>query len=434
MISFIRICLTAAFIIVFGKSESLTDSSLSLTADIEIDVEAQAWVDSVYQQMTIDERIGQLMMIRAYSNQGEEHETHINKLIDTYHIGALCFFQGTPEKQLALTNSYQQRSKIPLLIAIDAEWGLGMRHKEAAISFPRQLALGAIEDDNLIYEMGREIGKQLRRIGVHINFAPVVDVNNNKDNPVINSRSFGEQHKSVAEKGVLYMLGMQNQGVLACAKHFPGHGDTDVDSHYDLPVITHDMNRLDSIELRPFHRLIAKGVNSIMVAHLQVPALEDRPNTPTTLSYNTVTSLLKERMGFTGIIFTDAMDMKGVTKHHPSGLAEAKAIEAGNDMLCLPSDVGLAVQAIKEFMAEGKISEMRLAESVKKILLEKYHLGLTSFVPISNKGLEADIFNFDAKNIANKLIEKSLTIVRDDQNIFPLKNISPKTAALDICV
>jgi beta-glucosidase-like glycosyl hydrolase/CubicO group peptidase (beta-lactamase class C family) len=393
---------------------------------------AKNWADSVYDAMTVDQRIGQLMMIRAHSDLGAEHEEQVRQLIDTYEVGALCFFQGTPQKQLELTNEYQSRSKIPMIVSMDAEWGLGMRLKESAMSFPKQLALGAIDDDNLIYEMGQEVGRQLRRIGVHLNFAPVVDVNNNKDNPVINTRSFGEQYESVAQKGTMYMLGMQSEGVIACAKHFPGHGDTDVDSHYDLPLINHDMNRLDSVELRPFHRLIARGVQSVMVAHLQVPALESRPNTPTTLSYNTVTNLLKEQMGFSGLIVTDAMEMQGVTKHYPAGEAEAKAIEAGNDMICLPRDVGLAMKAIKKYMAEGKIPENRLAESVKKILSMKYELGLSNYVPISTYHLKEDLFPAHAKKIVRTLERKSLTLARDEYHTIPIIKDPSQFAVLDI--
>ncbi len=426
-----RILITL-LLICLGGQELRTDHSHAGVEEMGSEADARIWVDSIYNTMTLDQRIGQLMMIRAHSNLGPEHENEVRKLIETHEVGALCFFQGTPQKQLELTNDYQSRSNIPLLVAMDAEWGLGMRLKESAMSFPKQLALGAVNDVNLIYEMGREIGRQLRRIGVHLNFAPVVDVNNNKNNPVINIRSFGEQHRSVAERGVLYMLGMQQEGVLACAKHFPGHGDTDVDSHLDLPVISHSYRRLDSVELRPFHRLIANGVNSIMIAHLQVPALDSTPNTPSTLSYNTVTGLLKEKMGYTGLIVTDAMEMQGVTKHYPPGEAEARAIQAGNDMICLPRDVPVAIEAIKKYIREGKIPENRIAESVKKVLLEKYNLGLTNYIPISSLNLEEDLFPPHAKKIVRGLHQKSLTLARDENKLIPIKTIPGNIAVLDI--
>ena len=431
MTQVIRTCLV--FLLLLSGTVELCTSNYETDDGSETAEQgARVWADSVYSAMTIDQRLGQLMMIRAHSDLGKEHEESVRRLIDTYQVGALCFFQGTPKRQIELTNDYQQRSKLPMIVAMDAEWGLNMRLKEYALSYPKQLALGAIKDDNLIYEMGREVGRELRRVGVHLNFAPVIDVNNNKNNPVINTRSFGENHKLVAEKGSMYMLGMQQEGILACAKHFPGHGDTDIDSHYDLPVIKHDYNRLDSIELRPFNRLIARGVNSIMVAHLQVPAIDPTPNTPSSLSHPTVTTLLKEKMGFTGLIITDGMEMKGVTKHFAEGEAEAIAIQAGNDMICLPRDVPRAIAAIKKYISEGKIPESRIEESVKKILTIKYNLGLTSFIPISTDNIQVDLFSSRAKKVIKSLHQKSITLVRDEQNVIPLKNINNNIALLDI--
>jgi len=363
---------------------------------------------------------------------GPDHIANVKKLIKEDHVGSMCFFQGTPEKQLELTNEYQALAKVPLIVAVDAEWGLSMRLKEHAMNFPKNMALGAIHDDALIYEMGREVGRQMKRMGMHLNFSPVVDVNNNKNNPVINSRSFGERTELVSEKGAMMMMGMQSEGIMACAKHFPGHGDTDLDSHYDLPLIPHDRSRLDSIELRPFQRLIARGIQSIMVAHLEVPALEGEENVPTTLSKNTVTDLLKEEMSFNGLIITDAMEMVGVTKHFPAGEAEARALAAGNDIICLPRDVKVAVAAIKKFMNEGKISESRLAESVKKILVAKYNLGLTSYIPITTDNLTRDLFPSHAKRLLRKLYKNSLTLVRNEKNNIPLNNPSDQTAILDI--
>ncbi|MCB0644587.1 MAG: beta-N-acetylhexosaminidase, partial [Phaeodactylibacter sp.] len=236
---------------------------------------ATVWVDSVFRQMTADERIGQLFMIRAHSDRGPEHVAAVKQLVREYHVGGLCVFQGTPEGHAELINGCQALSRqVPLMVAIDAEWGLGMRLRSTTISFPRQLTLGAIQDNRLLYDMGAEVARELRRLGIHVNFAPVVDVNNNAANPVINTRSFGEDRYNVAVKGYMYMKGMQDNGVLACAKHFPGHGDTDVDSHLDLPVISHSRERLDSIELFPFRVLAEQKVGSMMVAHLQVPALD----------------------------------------------------------------------------------------------------------------------------------------------------------------
>ena len=264
------------------------------------------WVNSIYDKMNLDERIGQLFSIRAHSDLGKKHTDWVEEQIRKYHVGGMTFFQGTPEKQAHLTNRYQSLSKIPLMIAVDAEWGLGMRFKENAVSFPKQLTLGAIQDNRLIYEMGIEVARQCRRLGMHVNFAPVVDVNNNPNNPVINTRSFGEDRYNVAAKSYMYMQGMQDGNIIACAKHFPGHGDTDVDSHYDLPIISHYRNRLDSLELFPFKVLAQHGVKSMMVAHLSVPNIDSTINLPTSLSPKAVTDLLKKEIGFEGLIFTDA--------------------------------------------------------------------------------------------------------------------------------
>ena len=378
------------------------------------------WVDSVYAAMSAEEKIGQLLMIRAHSNLGEQHLREVSRLIDQYHVGALCFFQGNPLEQAKLTNKYQEKSKVPLMVAIDAEWGLGMRFREDGISFPRQLTLGALENNQPIFNMGQEIARQLKRIGVHINFAPVIDVNNNPANPVINDRSFGEVKELVAVKGHAYMRGLQEGGVMACGKHFPGHGDTDVDSHYDLPVIRHDRNRMAEVELFPFQQLIPQGLQSIMIAHLHIPTYDSTPNLPTTLSYEVVSRLLKEEMRFRGLIITDAMEMKGVTKFFPSGEAELKAFLAGNDVICLPADVPKAAYALLEAYKTGVIAEERLAESVKKILSAKYYLGLADYQPIDLEGLEESVNDPAAFALKSTIIERAITLVRDEQQLFPL--------------
>jgi len=382
------------------------------------------WVDSIFNRMSEDERLGQLMWIRAHSNLGPDHVAKVEKLIKEFQVGGLTFFQGTPEVQAELTNRYQKLSKrVPLIISMDAEWGLGMRLKESAISFPRQLMLGAIQDNRLIYEMGREVARQCRRIGVRFNFAPVADVNNNPNNPVINTRSFGEDRYNVAAKSYQYMMGLQDEGVLACAKHFPGHGDTDVDSHLDLPVILHSMERLDSIELFPFKVLIEQGVGSIMVAHLDVPAIDSTPNFPTTLSRKAVTDLLKNKLGFEGLVVTDALEMKGVAKYYKSGEVEAKALLAGNDALLLPKDLGDAFKAIKEYLRSGKLDSVQVAESVKKNLRTKYRLGLTHFEPIKLEHIPKDLNNNKAKALKRELIENALTLVRNKDDFLPLQRI-----------
>ena len=323
-------------------------------------IEQRQWVDSVFNSLNAEERLGQLFMIRAHSDKGIEHINFVKKQIKEFGIGGLCFFQGTPDKQLKLTNDYQELTEVPLMISMDAEWGLGMRLRKSTISFPRQLTLGAIQDNTIIYEMGKEVARQMRRLGVHINFAPVVDVNNNSENPVINTRSFGEDPFNVAAKSYMYAKGMQDHGVIACAKHFPGHGDTDVDSHLDLPVINHNRNRLDSIEMFPFRVLSQFGIESVMVAHLKVPALDATPNLPTTLSKKVINVLLKKELNFKGLVFTDALEMKGVTKHFPSGEIEVRALEAGVDVLLMPEDIQTAITHIKDAVESGRLKQEEL--------------------------------------------------------------------------
>ena len=282
-------------------------------SDYPYTVSNPLWVDSVMASLTPEQRIGQLFMVAAYSNRGEAHQAAITRLVEQQGIGGLIFFQGGPLRQARQTNHYQSKAKVPLLIAMDAEWGLAMR-LDSTVRYPRQMTLGAIRDNNLIYNMGADIAEQCRRLGVHVNFAPVVDVNNNPQKPVINTRSFGEDKQNVARKGIAYMKGLQDNGVMANAKHFPGHGDTDSDSHKTLPVIRHPQNRLRALELYPFRQLINEGLGSMMVAHLYIPALDSTPNMASTLSAPIVTDLLRDEMGFKGLIFTDALNMKGVSR------------------------------------------------------------------------------------------------------------------------
>lgn len=394
----------------------------------------QRWIDSLYNRMSPDERIGQLIMIRAHSDKGPDHIAAVENLIQKYNVGGLCFFQGTPEKQAELTNHYQELTQfVPLLVAMDAEWGLSMRLKETAIAFPRQLMLGAIQDNTLIYEMGREIARECRRLGVHINFAPVADVNNNPNNPVINDRSFGEDRYNVAAKSYMYMLGMQDGKVMACAKHFPGHGDTDVDSHLDLPLIPHSMERLDSVELMPFKVLSQYGIQSMMIAHLQVPSIDSTAHLPSTLSKNTVTDLLKNKIGFDGLIMTDALEMKGVTKYYGEGEVEARALAAGNDMLLLPESVPNAISKIKEFIAQGLIDTLQIEKSVKKVLGAKYRLGLNNYQPVVTFNLREDLNTPQARILKRKLIENALTLVRNKDNLLPFANLDTlRMASLSI--
>ncbi|MEL6669407.1 MAG: glycoside hydrolase family 3 N-terminal domain-containing protein [Bacteroidota bacterium] len=396
------------------------------------DEDEQTWVDDTYDNLSEDQRIGQLFMIRAHSDKGRDHIAEVEQQIRDYQVGGLCFFQGDPAGQLRLVNRYQNISTLPLLVSQDAEWGLGMR-LSGTMSFPKQLALGAIRRDELIYEMGAEVARQLRRVGVNTSFSPVLDVNNNPNNPIINTRSFGENRYQVAAKGYNYMRGLQDHGVMACAKHFPGHGDTDRDSHSELPIIRHDLSRLDSIELYPFEALIRYGIGSFMIAHLNVPQLDERENRPTTLSRPVVTDLLRNRLKFDGLIYTDAMEMEGVRKFFPPGEAEAEALLAGNDVILLPVDLGAAVDAVKAYLADGRLSEEQLAASVKRVLLAKYRLGLTNYESQSVAGVETDVNSPEATNLKTRLFEAALTLVRDEHGVLPLDPTSfDKLAYLDI--
>ncbi len=390
------------------------------------------WVDSVFQTLTTREKIGQLFSIRVHSNWRTSQLLEVEKLIQQYHVGGLTFFQGGPYRQTRLSNRYQQLSRIPLLIALDAEWGLGMR-LDSTISFPHQMTLGAIQDDSLIYEMGREVGRQCRRIGTHINFAPVVDVNINPNNPVIGDRSFGENKDNVARKGTAYMLGMQKEGLIANAKHFPGHGDTDQDSHYTLPIIRHSKSRLENIELYPFRKLIEKGLMSTMVAHLQIPSLDSTPGRPTTLSPKVVSQLLRNDMGFEGLIVTDALDMKGAVKNATPGEVAVLSFLAGNDVLLIPNNVPLAYNSIQRALQIGRISMEALDQRVKRILKAKYFAQLHTYQDLPLSGLAQDIHGVEAKILLEKLYASAQTLVRNNQDLIPFKRLDTlKIASLAI--
>lgn len=414
--------LAAALFANFQIEKSAPDSTIS-TSFTNSTTEAE-WVNLTFKHLTDDQKIGQLIMLRAHSDKDEAYWTMVENQIRQFQPGGICFFQGTPEKQAELTNRYQLAANLPLLVAMDAEWGLGMRLKESTISFPKQLMLGAIQDNQLIYEMGREIARECRRLGVNVNFAPDADINNNPANPVINDRSFGEDRLNVAAKSFQFMAGLQDGGVLACAKHFPGHGDTDVDSHFDLPVISHDGRRLDSLELMPFRVLVQHGIGSVMVAHLSVPAIDTTRNLPTTLSERAVYRLLRKSMGFDGLIFTDGMEMKGVTKFYGPGEANVKALAAGNDMVLLPENVEEAVAAIKKALETGALDWQKIDDSVKRILATKFRLGLQKGVEMVNSdGIRRDLNSPEAVLLKRKLMANSLTLVRDLAAQIPIQSI-----------
>jgi len=409
-------------------------SFLNVTHAQDNDV-AMALVNGKIKSMSLDEKIGQLFMIRAHSDLGADHIKEIENQIKKYHVGGLCFFQGTPTKQAELTNKYQGLSKVPLLISMDAETGLGFRHKKSAISYPKQLTLGAISDNTAIYDMGVDIAYHLKRIGVNINFAPVVDVNNNPANPVIHNRSFGEDIFNVATKSYAYSKGMQDNGIIACAKHFPGHGDTDVDSHLDLPIIKHSRKRLDSLELMPFRVMSQLGIKSIMTAHLSVPAIDDEPNRPTSLSKKAIQDLLIEEFNYEGLIITDALEMQGVAKNFKPGDMEIEALKAGNDILLLPIDIAKSFQKIKTEVESGRLDEELIDKKVAKILHAKHDLKLKNHARIRNlSSIDEDVNSATSLALKTKLYEKAITLVRDDKDQIPLTEFSQfnKVASLTL--
>lgn len=390
------------------------------------------WADSVFKTLTPDERLAQLFMVAAYSNKDNAHVKEIKDLVDKYKIGGLIFFQGGPIRQAIQANCYQSCSKVPLFMSIDAEWGLAMR-LDSTTKFPRQMTLGAIQDDSLIYEMGFEIARQCKRLGMQINFAPVVDINNNPLNPVIGNRSFGENKYNVAKKALMYMKGMQDNQVLANAKHFPGHGDTDSDSHKTLPTINSSRERLDTLELYPFKELIAQGLGSMMVAHLSIPALDTTRNQASTLTKKIVTGLLKDTLGFKGLVFTDALNMKGVSKFYKPGEADVKALLAGNDVLLFAEDVPTAMTAIKEAIVRGDISQEEIDKRCMKILLAKQWAGLNHYSKIKLKNLYEDLNTPNAELINRKLTEASLTLLQNKNDILPLQHLdSSKIASVSL--
>ncbi len=388
------------------------------------------WVDSVYNSFTLEQRVGQLIFVRA-NYPYQPYLKTAGKYIKRYNLGGVCFFGGDPVAQAKQFNKWNKKAKTPLMSTIDAEWGLGMRLK-GTLKYPLQMTLGAIADDTLIYQMGRQIGAQCKRVGVHINFAPVVDVNSNPRNPVIGMRSFGQNPQQVGKKGVLYMKGLQDEGVIACAKHFPGHGDTWQDSHKTLPVVTASYDKIEREGLVPFKKMIKNGVGSIMIAHLSVAAFDTIKNHPATLSYPIVTGLLKNKMKFNGMVITDGLDMKGVTNNYGNDSVSYLAFLAGNDLLLIPDDVPSAIKTISDGVKEGRIPEKRVEESCKKILKYKYLTGAWKRTPIDTKTLVSDLHKPEYKALADKLFAESITLVKNTGDLLPLNKDRKKTLLLII--
>ena len=402
------------FVLIFSGTHSFSQMKTNSSQ--------QQWVDSVFNSLTEEQRIAQLMVVRLSSRNENGVIWYDQEVIDNiqkYNIGSICLFQGNPVKQAEMINSFQSMAKTPLMISVDAEWGLGMRF-DSVTNYPFQLTMGAMQDAAIVYKVGTAIGEQCRRIGIHVNYAPVVDINNNPDNPVINFRSFGEDKYKVALFGVQIMKGMQDIGVMACAKHFPGHGDVAVDSHLDLPVIRKSRAQLDSLELYPFREIFKAGIGSVMIAHLFIPAIDSTPNRPTSLSYNNITNLMKKELGYQGLTFTDALEMQGVKKFFAGGDASVESLIAGNDMLCLPGNVPVSIQKIKQAIKDKRLSWDDVNTKVKRVLQAKYQYVLPNSQTINTANITNDL-NANTPSLRRLVAEHAITLVRnDDPAVFPL--------------
>ncbi|MCW9038190.1 glycoside hydrolase family 3 N-terminal domain-containing protein [Altibacter sp.] len=388
----------------------------------------QKWVDSIYGNMSLQEKIGQLFMVDVFSSDPTSKTDKVKDLITNQYIGGVIFSKGGPMRQAKLNNEFQASSRIPLMVAMDAEWGLAMR-LDSTFAYPWNMTLGAIKDNNIVEKVGERIGDHCKRLGVHINFAPVTDINTNPKNPIIGNRSFGEDKENVTEKALAFMKGMQRAGILANAKHFPGHGDTDTDSHKTLPTINFSKERIDSVELYPYKRLINNGLSSVMVAHLNVPSLEERSDYPSSISRTIVTDMLKGQLGFNGLIFTDALNMKGASNFSSPGEIDLAAFLAGNDVLLISEDIPKAHQLLVNAYREKVITEERLEHSVKKILYAKYKVGLHNYSPVDTNYLVEELNTVQDAVLYEESMEKALTVLKNDQDILPIKDLQNSSIA-----
>jgi beta-N-acetylhexosaminidase len=388
------------------------------------------WVDSVFKKLNRRQKVAQLFFVRAHTNLGLAYEDSVANVIKNEQVGGLVFFQGGPVRQAQLINRYQKISRVPLIIAQDGEWGLGMR-LDSTISYPYQMTLGAIKDNTLIYKMGQMVAYDFKRMGMQMNFGPDMDINNNPDNPVIGYRSFGDNKYNVAAKGIAYFTGMQSEGLLTTAKHFPGHGDTNVDSHFDLPLLPFSRERLDTLEEYPFREAIKAGISGIMIAHMDIPSLDSTKHLPSTLSRKIVTGILKDSLGFKGLVVSDAMEMRGVVKYFPNGDADVRAFLAGNDVLELSPNSNLAIKKIRKAIRNDQISEEEFDTKVKKILAAKYWAGLNNYheTPINN--LVAELNRPAAKELVSQLSDAAITLLKGNAASLQLNPII-KTAIISI--
>lgn len=381
---------------------------------------ANHWVDKTYKHLSQDERLGQLFIVALYTNKGENEINNVRNIVINEKIGGLILMQDDAAREINLVNEFQQKSKVPLMIGMDAEWGVYQRIAKAH-KFPWAMTLGAIQDKNLIHEMSAKIAEDCHRMGINWDFAPVVDVNTNPDNPIIGNRSFGSEVNNVIGSALAYANGLQDNTILAAIKHFPGHGDTSTDSHLDLPVVSHNLERLNSIELAPFKALMNKGIGGVMVAHLYVPSLESGKGIPASVSKNIITGLLKDQLGYKGLIITDALNMGAVANKYKPGELDALAFKAGNDIMLFSQGVADGKKLIQKAIDNGEIPQSRVEESVKKILLTKYFLGLDKYSPRNPDNINSDLNNDSHKTLVQNLYANALTLLKDEKNLLPLQ-------------
>ncbi|AZA72958.1 glycoside hydrolase family 3 protein [Chryseobacterium indoltheticum] len=382
---------------------------------------AEEWVDQTYNSLSQDEKLGQLFIVALYTNKDENHINQVRNIVTNDKIGGLILMQDDAAREINLVNEFQQKSKVPLMIGMDAEWGLYQRINTAH-KFPWAMTLGAIQDKDLIYQMAAKIAEDCKRMGVNWDFAPVVDVNTNPNNPIIGNRSFGSEVSNVTQSALSYANGLQDNNILAAIKHFPGHGDTNTDSHLDLPVVSHSLQRLNKIELAPFKDLMNKGIGGVMVAHLYVPSLESGKGIPASISKNIITGLLKEKLGYKGLIITDALNMGAVANKYKPGELDALAFKAGNDIMLFSQGVSEGKKLIQKAIDQGEISQSRVEESVKKILLTKYFLGLNQYTPKNPENINYDINNDSHTKLVQNLYSNALTLLKDEKKLLPLNS------------
>ena len=400
----------------------------SLVRLLNSDVRCRQWVDSVMQRLTLKERIGQLFIYTIAPRQDKANKELLRKVVEDYKVGGLLFSGGLMQNQVMLTNEAQRMAEVPLMITFDGEWGLAMRLRGTP-NFPRNMVLGCIQNDTLIYEYGREVARQCRELGVQVNFAPVADVNINPKNPVINTRSFGESPFNVANKVVAYSKGLEDGGVLSVSKHFPGHGDTDVDSHKALPVLPFTRARLDSIELYPFRKAIRAGLGGMMVGHLEVPAIEPQKGLPSSLSRKVVSGLLVNDLGFQGLVFTDALAMKGVSGNESICL---QALKAGNDLLLVPRRIKEEVEAVLAAVKKGELTEKEIEAKCRKVLKYKYALGLEKKPRVQLSGLGTRINTPKTRDLMRRLNLAAITVLDNRDEVLPLDPSIGEVAVLNV--